>query len=160
MVGGHHNVGGLIQAQAIERGSEPGQIARRIADSRQTRRAVDAGAQLIEAIALVMLGAIRIARPEHQNKRLIRRLEAREDHIRGDPSEPVLLIDIGHMHARHIVGARIAVQPPVRRDDRQSQGLDGLRDIRRQGNAVGLRQAGGIVDHDGSLPIPLRYILD
>ena len=118
MVGGHHHVGGLVQPQGLERGSQTPQIGRGVADGRQTGRSVDAGLEGIEAVALVMLGAVRIARPEHQHERPVRRLETRQDNVGGDLGEPVLLLDIGHMHAGHVVGARVAVQPPVRRSRR------------------------------------------
>jgi hypothetical protein len=55
-----------------------------IADRRKRGRSVDAGSEAVQAVALVMLGPVRIARPEHQHERLIAFLEHRQDGARGD----------------------------------------------------------------------------
>ena len=53
----------------------PGKIVVGILDRCQRGRAVDARSELIEAVALIVLRPVGIARPEHQYKRLLRALK-------------------------------------------------------------------------------------
>ena len=73
------------------------------------------GVTLIEAVALIVLRAVRIARPEHQHERLVARLEHRQHDLGGDVGEIVLLRDIGDRGAGRLEVAGLAVVAARRR---------------------------------------------
>ena len=129
--------------------ADAGEIVVGVLDRRQRGRAVDAGHQRVEAVALIVLGAVRIARPEHQQERLVALLEHRQHGLRRNGREVILLDDVGDRRAGggHIAGN--AVGAAAGRRDRKARRLQPLRQIGRQRNALG--RAGGVVDDDGLL---------
>ena len=109
VVGGDHDVGVGGEPELVQRLAELGEVVVGVLDAGHRGRAVDAGRDLVEAVALVMLGAVGIARPEHQHERLVARLEHRQHHLGGDVGEIGLLRDIGDRGARRLGIARLAV---------------------------------------------------
>ena len=67
------------------------------------------GTMRVEAVALIVLAAVRIARPEHQHEWLVAILEHRQHDFRGHGREIVLLRDIGGERSRRCHVARLAV---------------------------------------------------
>ncbi len=63
MVGRDDDVGRILQAEILQRLAHLAEIVVGILDRRERGRAVDAGRHAVEAVALVVLRAIRIARP-------------------------------------------------------------------------------------------------
>ena len=106
-----------------------------------------------------MLRAVGVARPEHQNERFTGRLEARQHNLGRHADEPVLLLDIGHLHAGHVVGAAPAVKATVRRGGLQARRLHRCRHVGREGYAFGVG-ACLIVNDDRGDAVPGRHVLD
>ena len=71
MIRGDDDVSGVEQSEFVESGTNSRQIVVRIADGGERSRAVDAGNEAVQAVALIVLAAIGIARPEHQDERLV-----------------------------------------------------------------------------------------
>ncbi len=109
MVGGDHDVGGGGEAEIVERLAQLRQVVVGVLDAGERSRAVDAGRQGVEAVAHVVLGAIGIARPEHQHERLGALLEHRQHNLAGNVGEIGLLCRIGHQGARRLGVAGLAV---------------------------------------------------
>ena len=65
MVGDHDDVGRLEEPELAEGGADAREIVVGVTDGGERGRAVDAGHERIEAVALEVLGAVGIARPEH-----------------------------------------------------------------------------------------------
>ena len=108
----------LEKPELAERRAKAGEIVVGIADGGERRRAVDAGHQRIEAVALIMLRAIRIARPEHQRERLVALLEQRQDRPGRHVGEIVLLCNVrrqraGRAHRSRNFGWRRAEASPA-----------------------------------------------
>ena len=112
------------------------------------------------AVALIVLRAIRIARPEHQHERLVACLEHWQHHLGGDVGEIFLLHDISHQCARLCEVARIGIV--ARRvlargcNQRQAGCFQCVLHRLRQRNA--LLAAGRIVDDDCCLACALGVI--
>ena len=66
----------------MQRRADARQVVIGIADRGQRGRAVDAGNQRVQAVALIVLGTVGIARPEHQDERLVALLEHRQHDAR------------------------------------------------------------------------------
>ena len=109
MVGGDHDVGGSGKAEIVERLSQLRQVVVGILDAGERSRAVDAGRQGVEAVARIVLGAIGIARPEHQHERFFALLEHRQHNLARGVGEIGLLRGIGHQGARRPGVAGLAV---------------------------------------------------
>ena len=109
MIGADDDIGRLVEAELDERLADAREIAVGVLDRGERRRAVDAGGELVEAIALVMLAAVRVARLEHQHERLVARLEHRQHDLGRDVDEIILLDDIGGERAgrRRIAGSAV-----------------------------------------------------
>ncbi len=86
-----------------------GKIIVGIADRRHRGRPVDAGLERQEAVALIVLGAIRITRPEDDDERLSVVLEFRQHDFRQSVGEISLLFDVGDLRSGHVCVARLAV---------------------------------------------------
>ncbi len=76
-----------------------------IRDGVERGRAVDAGIVDVRAVALVVLRAVGIARPEDEHERLAAPLEFRQDDLCRDVGEIVLLRAIAHLRAGGAVGS-------------------------------------------------------
>ena len=83
VVGGDDDVGVLGEPELGEGGADAAEVVVDIADRRQRGRPVDAGLHAEEAVALIVLGAVGIARPEHQQEGLVARREHRQHRPRG-----------------------------------------------------------------------------
>ena len=88
------------EAELVERLAQLRQIVVGVLDGGERGRAVDAGRYGVEAVALIVLAAVRIARPEHQHERLVARLEHRQHHFGRDVGEIGLLRGVGDGGAR------------------------------------------------------------
>ena len=126
---------------SLERGPDSRQVVVGVADGGERGRAVDAGDERIEAVGLEVLGAVGIARPEHQHERLVALLEHGQDRARGHGGEIVLLHDVGDGGA-----GVVAAGAARRRRERQAYRLEALGHLGRQRNALGA--AGRVVDDD------------
>ncbi len=155
MVGGDDDVGGRLEPQPLQRDAQPAEVVVGVPDRGERGRTVDAGLQRVRAVALVVLGAVRVARPEHQHEGPVGRLEAREEHVCGDVGEPVLLLHIGDVDAAE-VGA--GVQAAVRGERREAGGLDGGDDL--GGQRQSFRVAGGVVHHQRRAAVAGGHVLD
>src|SRR4030081_1305205 len=107
MVGGYHKVGRGGQAEIVERLAQLRQVVVGIFDAGHRRRAVDTRRERVEAVAGVVLGAVRIPRPEHKYEWFAARLEQRQYDFAGDIGEIGLLNRVGHQRTR-----RLWVSPP------------------------------------------------
>src|SRR5262249_1305667 len=98
----------------------------------------------IQAVALIVLAAIRIARPKHQQERLVAILKHRQDHARGDGREIFLLRDVGGERA----GCGYISSPTVSsarwRNGREFRCLKAIDNFGRERDA--LRGASSVVD--------------
>ena len=108
------------------------------------------GVTRVEAVAVIVLAAVGIARPEHQHERLVARLEHRQHHLGGDVGEIGLLGDVGDRGARRRGVAGLAVVAARGRRERKI-GL-GERVLHLVGQRHAGLAAGGIVDHDRMRP--------
>ena len=158
MVGRGDDIGRIEEAEIAQRRADARQIVVGIADRGERGRAVDAGNQRVQAVALIVLGAVGIARPEHQDERLVALLEQRQHGPRRHRGKIILLHHIGGERAGrgHVAGG--AVGAARRRGERQVRRLEPLRDLGGQRNALG--RAGGVVDQDRLRAGALRRIED
>jgi hypothetical protein len=69
VVGGHDHVGLAVQPVLAQRAHQRGEIVVGVADAGEGGLAADAGEQPAEAVALIALRAVRVARPEHHRER-------------------------------------------------------------------------------------------
>ena len=139
----------LVEAErprSSERFAQLRQIVIGVFDAGERSRSVDAGRHGIKAVAVVVLAAVGVARPEHQHERLVARLEHWQHDLAGDVGEVGLLRGIRHQGARRRGVAGLAIV--AARGRRQGQvgfGQRGLHLLRQRHAAIA---AGGIVDHD------------
>src|SRR2546425_12344144 len=91
MVGSDDDVRRFGKPEFGKRGTEPAKIVIGVANCRKGSRAIDSGLECQEAVALVVLRAVRIARPEHQKKGLAPCGEQRQHRARRNRSKIVLL---------------------------------------------------------------------
>ena len=75
------------------------QVGIRVGDARARGRTIDAGLQLVEAIPFIVLGSVRITRPEHQDKGFSAVYERGQYCFGGGVREPLLLSDVGDERA-------------------------------------------------------------
>ena len=122
VVGRDDDVGVVGEPELAERVLQLLEIVVGVLDRGERGRSVDAGRQLVEAVALIVLRAVRIARPEHQHERLAAGLEHRQHDLGGDVGEIVLLHDIGDRRAGRRGVAGLAVVAARRRRERQPGG--------------------------------------
>jgi len=158
VVGGEDDIGVLVESLRFQGGQELGKVVVGVADRGKRGRAVNSGQQASKAVALVVLRAVRVARPEHHDERLGTAFEQRQDGIGGDGREPVLLLDVGAQCAWGAERAGLGVLSAGRR----LQGDIGLgetgRDFLVKGDAAGA--ASQVVNDDGGLTRALRVVLD
>ncbi len=146
VVGRDHDVGGGGETEIVERFAQLRQIVVGILDGGERGRAVDAGRQGVEAVAGIVLGAVGIARPEHQHERFAARLEHRQHDLAGDVGEISLLVGIRNQRARRLGVAGLAVVAARGCYARKARLLQrGFHFVRKRHAVLG---AGGIVDHD------------
>ncbi len=145
MIGRDDDVGRGGEPELVERLSELGEVGVGVLDARHRGRAIDARLDLVEAVAGIVLAAIRVARPEHQHERLVARLEHRQHHLGGDVREIGLLRDVGDRRARRLGIARLGIVAAWRRGKRKAGLGQGVLHLVRQCDTV--LAAGGIVEH-------------
>ena len=158
VVGRKDHVGVAIEAQLPKRIQQPRKVIVRVPDRGKRGRAVDARDKPSEAVALIVLRAVGIARPEYDDKRLLPFLEQRQHRLRCDVREEVLLLHVGDSRAGDCVGACLAVRAACGRLGRDLSRGQALLDFVGQRDAAGA--AGHVVDNDGVLPGPLGVIED
>ena len=158
VVGGDDHVGRGVEALFLQAGQQVREIVVGVPDRGERGRAVDARHQAAQAVALVMLRAVGIARPVDHHEGLVARLEHRQHGLGGDVGEVLLLIDVGGCRAGHRVGAGLAVVAAGRRLQRQLGRLEALLQLVGQGNAAG--PAGLVVDRHGLLAGALGVVED
>ena len=90
------------------------------------------GHELVQAVARVVLRAVRVARPVDHQERLLALGQHRQDHPRRDRGEIVLLGHVGRARARRRGVAGLAVVAPRRRRRRQAHGGQALHHLRRR----------------------------
>ncbi len=96
VVGGDEDVGGGFEGgMLVEVVEDLGKAVVGVVESETAGVAVDAGGEVLEAVALVVLGAVGVAGPEEEDERLVGFFEVGEDEVGGDVSEPLLLGEIG-----------------------------------------------------------------
>ena len=120
MIRGGDDIGVIKKSELIESRMDAGEVVIGVADCGERGRAVNAGREHVEAVALIMLGAVRIARPEHQNKRFVAFFEHRQHDAGGHRGKIVLLHDIGAHSAGLGDIAGSAIGSARRRDERQT----------------------------------------
>ena len=110
-------------------------------------RAVDAGNDLEQTVALIVLAAVGIARPVDHYERLVARLEHRQDHFGRDVGEIVLLRDVRDGRTRRLEITELRIVAARRRRGRKAGrrqcGLDLL------GERDAVRRTGPVVEDDG-----------
>ena len=153
----HDHVGRGVETLFLQPLEQAREIVVGVPDRGERGRAVDAGDQAPEAVALVMLRAVGIARPVDHHERLVARLEHRQHRLDGDVGEVFLLVDVGDRRAGCRVAARLAVVAARRRLQRQLCGSEALLQLVGQRNAAA---AGLVVDRDGLLAGALGVIED
>ena len=109
MIGRDHDVGGGGKPEIVEGFSQLRQIVVGIFDAGHRGGAIDSRRDGIEAVASVVLAAVRIARPEHQYKGLAARLKHRKHHLGGDVGHIGLLHGVGDRGPRRLGIAGLAV---------------------------------------------------
>src|SRR5262249_36818751 len=91
VVRGQRHICRTVKAKRLQRGQKRGEIVVGIADRRKRGRPVDPGNQAVEAVALVMLGAVWITRPKYQHERLAALFKEWQHRLSGHAYEIVLL---------------------------------------------------------------------
>ena len=110
MVRRHEQIGRRGELRiALQRRQDPAQGLVGVVNRGLRRRSVDARSEVAQAVALVVLGGVRIARPEDQHERLSALLEFGEDHLGDRVGEELLLTNVGHPGSGILAVARIAV---------------------------------------------------
>src|SRR6516162_9464197 len=107
---------------------------------------IDSGSQLVEAVALIVLRSIRVARPKDEDERTVARFEERQHDLGGDIGEVVLLRGIGYLGPGGGCGAGLAVIAARGSSERNLSGGHGRLNFLRQGYAA--RASGRVVDYD------------
>ena len=152
VVRGDEDVGVAVEAELLQRRHDGFKVLVRDLDGGERRRPVDAGRQLIDAVALRMLRAVRVGRPVEQHERLALLLEVREQHLGDDVAIVFLLDDVGGL------AGRLAALRAAGCLQRQSGLLELLDHVRPQLDAVLL--AGVVVEEDRGLAVELRQVVD
>ena len=119
MVGRNHDIGVIGEAELAQGVLQLFEIVVGVPDGGGGCRSVDAGDERIETVALIVLRAVGIARPEHQHKRLVARLEDRQHDLCRDIDEIVLLRQVRDSGSRRSGAARFSVVAARGRDERQ-----------------------------------------
>ncbi len=149
MVSRDDDIGRRGKTEFVERLTQLRQVVVGVLDRRERGRPVDAGRDLQQAVALVMLGAVRIARPEHQHERLVARFQHRKHGLGGDIGEIFLLLDIGDQGARRLAVAGLAVGAARGRGQRQADLGQRVLHRLREWHAGGI--ASRVIDDDRRL---------
>jgi len=123
VIRGDDDICGVEQAEFAQCGANASEVVVLITHRSERSRSVDAGNEDVQAIALIVLGPIGVARPEHQKKRLAALLEHGQNNACGHRGEIILLHDVGAFGSRrgHIAGN--AVGPTGRGRHRQPSRL-------------------------------------
>jgi hypothetical protein len=149
VIGGDDDVGRGGEAEIVERLAKLGEVVVGVLDAGHRSRPVDPWRDRVEAVAVVVLAAVGIARPEHQHERLVACLQHRQHDLGGGVGHIGLLRDVCHRGAGLLGIAYVAVITARRCRERQIGLGQGVLHFIRQGDAdLG---AGGVVDHDGVL---------
>ena len=98
--------------------------------------AVDSRLELIQAVALVMLRAIRITGPENKKERFAAFLEHRQEYLCHQIGKITLLLDVRRFGSRYGKSTGLSIRAARRRNERQAGLLDRFDDIRRQWYSV------------------------
>src|SRR5262249_3016648 len=126
VVGGHDHIGRTVKVKRFQGGQEGRKIVVRIADRGKRGRPVDPGNQTVQAVTLVMLGSVRIARPKHQHERLGALFEERQNCASGHAYEVLLLESVRLEGAGCLEIARLAVLTTRRGLQVEPRGLEPL----------------------------------
>src|SRR5579871_2803 len=146
MVGSHDDVRVLSQSLvAVDEIQNLLQVVVGILDGSLGCGAVDARCKLVQAVTLIVLRAIGIARPENHDEGLAGGFERRQDSLRHGIGKKLLLSDVGlQCSRRRIVAGRLHARGGNRR---QSGGQKSVIDARWNRHSGGC--SGCIVDDDG-----------
>ncbi len=110
VVRGHDDIGRRGErGVALHRREDTAEGIVGVVDRAARRRPVDAGGEVPQAVALVVLRGVRISRPEHQHERFSPLLELGEDHLGDGVGQELLLPNVGHPRPRRLAAARIAI---------------------------------------------------
>src|SRR4029079_180610 len=101
---------------------------------RHRSRPIYPGLDLHEAVALIVLSTVGIARPEDNEKGLSILLEFREHDLGQSLGKEFLLLDIGNFRSWLVRIARLAVVATGRRDNRELGRRQPVADPTRQRN--------------------------
>ena len=151
MVGSNEDIRIALEPKVLQRSDDRRKVVVRYLDRSERGRTIDAGNKLIDAVALGVLGAVRIGRPVQQHERPLVLLEMRQQHLGDDVPVIFLLNDIGGL-------AGVLALRPSRGFQRQSGLLEHVDDIRPQHDAVLL--AGIVVEKNRGLAVELGKIVD
>ena len=157
VVGGDHDVGGGVEPLGLQRIAQGLQVVGRIAHGGQRGRPIDAGDQAVQAVAVAVLGAVRIERPEDHDERLSRRPEPGQQHLGRHAHEPVLLRHIGAQRPRRLEIATAEFRTPTRWAGSEPGVLDRRGDLRSQRDRA-LAAIGGVQD-DRALAVARGHVL-
>ena len=92
VIGGHEQIGRRGErGVALQRRQDLAQSVIGVMNRGLRRRAIDARGEVVQAVALIVLGGVRIARPEHQHERLSALFEFGEDHPGDGDGQELLL---------------------------------------------------------------------
>src|SRR4029078_4623674 len=91
MIRRHDDVRCLAKPKLVKALPNSGKVCISITDCRHRGRPIDAGLELPEAVALILLGALGIACPEDNDERLAVGLEFRQHDLRQSVGEECLL---------------------------------------------------------------------
>ena len=109
MIRRDHDIGRRRETEIVKRVTQLREIVVGVSDAGQRGGSIDARCDRVEAVAVVVLAAVRIARPKHQYERFVARLEHRQHDLGRDVGHVGLLRDIGHGGARRGRTANLAV---------------------------------------------------
>ncbi len=115
-----------------------------VGDAGAGGRAVDAGLQFVEAVTLVVLGPVGIARPEKQDEGLSAAYKRREDGFSRGVREPLLLTNVCHECTGCGGGSRRLLTR--RRRLAQAGSRQRAQDLGRHGNAA--RGARAVIENN------------
>ena len=147
MVRGQDHIRVGVEPLGLQRVEQGGEIIVGVADRRERGRAIDAGNEAQQAVALIMLRAIGVARPIDENEGLVALLEQWQRRLGRDFDEIILLLDIGGQGPRLCRRTRALVGAAPRRLVGQTHGGDPRLDLIGQRDPG--RGAGAVVHHDG-----------
>jgi hypothetical protein len=149
VIGCDDDVGGLIEAEGFESRQQFGEIVVRVSNGGERSGAIDAWHEAVQAIALIVVRAVRVSGPENQHEGSGPLLEQGQDNFCCGAEEIVLLRRVGLQCAGFANVACLAIPAAAWRLDAETGRREPRSNIVAHGDPATV--AGHGIDDDGLL---------